>query len=244
MTTPANKADSQEKATSFADLVNQTVNTAKVDEKGNLVLPDDLSEEVKYAATLEKRRRDTQSSYTKEVQSKKALEVEKATLLKKIGTATVEFTPEQKAELEDLKFSDPDEWRKKLNEYETTARTARLNEIDVELKQVSKTTLDTQELEERKTTLANFQEANPELVINDDVIASDIPPRIMKELETGKITFEAFLDKCATYLKTGKVVKQDDVLDQPNLGKVGGGNEPDKNAKTKDSVLSYANETY
>lgn len=246
MSTPANKADTQQKTElSFAERVNKIVTEAEVDDKGNLKLPDDLSEELQFAANTEKRRRDTQSAYTKQIQTNKALEVEKSTLLNKFGEVDVKLTPEQAEELENLKFEDPEAWRKKLNQYEKDARKQRVAEIDEELKKVSKSTLEGQELESRKEKLAAFQEAHPDFELNDDVIASDIPPRITKKLETGAITFEEFLNECHSYLTTGKVVKQGDaVMGQPNIGRVGGSHQPEKNALNKDEITSYNKEVF
>jgi hypothetical protein len=251
MSNPADKSvDTQEEqdqdtGSSFADLVNKAVNEAKTDEKGNLVLPDDLSEEVKYAATLEKRRRDTQASHTKISQRVKALEAEKSTLISKAtGSFEVELTAEQEAELDDLKFSNPEAWRKKMNTLETEARNKRTKEIDEELKKVSSSSLEAEELERRKQVLSDFIKANEGFELDDDIIANDIPPRISKKLEAGQITFEEFLQECYGYLKTGKVIKQDKVPSGPNLSKVGGGNSPDKNAVKEDIITSYTKETY
>lgn len=247
MSNPADNAATQQEGTkSFADTVNEIVSNAEVDNKGNIILPEGLDEQTAYAATAEKRRRDTQATLTRTTQSKKALEVEKSTLMKRLsGDVTITITPERKQELDDLQFENPEAWRKEMNKLEDKARTERLTEIDTELKTVSKATLDNEELESRKQTLEEFQSANPEIEINDDVIASDIPPRIVKKLETGAITFEAFLNECATYLTKGKVVHQDELGEkQPKLGKFGGTHKPEKNATEKDAVLSYKAETF
>lgn len=249
MSTPANKADAQENEASeasFADVVNDVVNKATVDAKGNLVLPDDTTEEVRFAATLEKRRRDTQVSHTKLSQKNKALEAEKAELLKQAtGSVTLELTTEQAEELEELKFSDPEAWRNKVNTLEKDARTKRVKEIDETLKQVSSSTLDKDEVERRKSVLAKFLEDNKDFEIDDDVIANDIPPRITKKLEKGDISFEEFLQECLDYTKTGKVVKQtEETPGNVDLGKVGGGDRPDKNAVKEDIIISYRKETY
>lgn len=240
-----NDADIQEKTETFADKVTKIVNEAEVDDKGNLILPDDMSEEVKFAAVTEKRRRDTQSSFTKLSKSHKALEVEKATLIKNFTKADVKLTPEQTEELENLKFEDPDAWRVKLNQYEEEARNKRIKEIDDELKQVSKSTLDNEELEDRKTILANFKENNDGFELNQTIIDNDIPPRITKKLETGAITFLDFLNECRDYLSKGKVIGQgDEPNKQPNLGKVGGASKPEDSATAKDIVTSYDKETF
>lgn len=236
--------DSQE--LDFAGKVNKAVNEAKVDAKGNLVLPEGISDEVRYAAGLEKRRRDTQADHTRLSQRTKALEAEKSALLNRVtGSVELELTAEQAEELEDLKFSDPEAWRKKMNSYESSARTKRTSEIDEELKKVAASTLDQNEIERRKTVLADFIEANDGFELDDDVIANDIPPRITKKLADGRITFEEFLQECYDYTKTGKVVKQTEkVPSEGNLSKVSGGNSPDKNAVKEDIVKSYEKETF
>jgi len=43
-------------------------------------------------------------------------------------------------------------------------------------------------------------------VLSDEVIENDIPPRITKKLEQGKIGFAEFLEECRVYLVKGKVV--------------------------------------
>lgn len=232
----------------FADRVNEAVNTMAKDDEGNWVLPEgeELSEEVRVAAISEKRYRDTQSAYTRTNQQKKALEAENSVLLKKaVGNVELSLTAEQAEELEDLKFSDPEAWRKKLNVYENEALAKHEEELNEEVKKVSNSSLDEQELERRKQVTANFLADHEGFVFTDEVWQNDIPPRINKKLENGDISFEEFLSECHSYLTTGKVVKQDDdILGQPNLGKVGGGSRPDKNAVKEDAIQSYNTETF
>ena len=252
MSIPGEEPDTQreqevEKSTpSFADRVNEAVKTIKKDEKGNYVFPEDASDEFKFSVTAEIRRRDTQAEFTRTNQEARALKAEKAALLQKLhGDVTVALTDEQAEELEELKFSDPEAWRKKMNKLETEARNKRISEIDEELKQVSTGSLETEELERRKQVLTDFVAEHEGFELNDQVLANDIPPRITKKLETGAISFEAFLQECHDYLSKGKVVKQtDEGLGQPNLSKVGGGSRPDKNAMNEDYIRSYDKETY
>lgn len=230
----------------FEKKVIAATNSMKQDAKGNWVLPEGLSHEVKVAARLEKRRRDTQSGYTKTAQEKKRLEAEKAALLTKVkGSAKIELSAEEAQELEDLKFSDPDAWRKKMNRLEREALAKQETDLNEELKQVSTSSLEAEELEDRKQVLADFNRKNPGFKINDDIIANDIPPRIVKRLETGAISFEAFLQEAHEYLKTGKVVKQTEkTIRQPNLNKVGGSSSPERTAVREDAIKSYTNEIY
>jgi hypothetical protein len=245
MGNPDNKSDTQE--ASFESKVNAVVNEMTFDNTTNTwKLPEGLTEEVKFAATAEKRRRDTQASYTKQTQIIKAQEAEKAELLKIVtGTVKLELTDAQKEELEDLKFSDPETWRQKVNVYEREALAKHKETVDSTLKQVSTSSQEKAEKERREIALKEFLLENPKIKLDDDVIANDIPPRILKKLETGIITFEAFLDECKTYLETGKVIAQTEkTMEQPNLSKIAGSSTPDKNAVKEDIVLSYAKETY
>lgn len=226
--------------------VNDIVGRMTKDEKGSWVVPDEVQDEaIRFAVMAERRRRDTQADYTKVTQKAKALEAEKATLLQKIvDSPDLDLSPEKKEALEQLKFEDPEEWRKQVNILEKEAKQKRRSAIDEELGRASASTLETEELERRANVLAEFNESHKDFTINDDVIANDIPPRIVKKLETGKITFEDFLQECYDYSKTGKVVKQETTMDQPNLSKVPGGSKPDNKAVTEDVITSYRKETY
>jgi len=230
----------------FEAKINTLVNDLTRDEKGKYIIPENLSEAEKYAVSAERRRRDTQAEYTKTTQETKALKAEKAELLKRVNqNVKIEMTAEQAEELESLKFEDPEAYRLKMNKYEQTALAKQDEELTESLKQVSASTLETEELEQRDITLAKFNQAHPDFVLTNEVFDNDIPPRIVKKLETGKISFEAFLKECYDYTKTGKVVKQEALPGkQPNLGNVGGSSKPDGNAVKEDIILSYNTETY
>lgn len=229
----------------FESAVADAVKDIKRGKDGKYILPKGLSAEVRYAAILEQRRRDTQSEFTKGNQAKKALEAENIALKKKaMGTVKLDLTAEQAEELDDLKFSDPEAWRKKMNKLEREAHAKQEQSLNDEIAQVSADTLAKDELERRKDVLAEFNKENPGFQLTDQIIANDIPPRIVKRLETGTISFEAFLNECKDYLTTGKVVKQEKLRDQPNLSKVGGGSRPDKHAEKEDIMLSYNKEVF
>lgn len=232
---------------SFADRVNDAVSKMTKDSDGNWQLPDDIKDDaVKHAALTEKRYRDTQSAYTKTQQQKKALEAENSVLKDKASSnVQVKLTDEQKEELEELKFSDPDKWRSKMNTYEANAREEYKKELEEDVKKVSTSTLEKEELDRREAVLAEFKSKHTDFDIDDDIIANDIPPRITKKLENGDITFEEFLQECYDYSKTGKVVKQtEDKAKDVNLSKIGGGDKPDANAEKEDIITSYSKEVY
>lgn len=229
----------------FEQAVNSAVKSVKRDAKGNLVFPKGMSPELKVAVRAEIRRRDTQADYTRTKQANRRLESERATLLD-MTEATVELklTQQQKDELDELKFSDPEAWHKQMNKLEREALQAQRTVRDEKLKQTSKSALEKEELEERKQILADFNTEHG-IDITDDVIANDVPPRIVKRLETGEVTFEGFLNEVHEYLKTGKVVKQvERTRKQPNLSRVPGGSTPEKKALREDAIASYKHERF
>lgn len=240
-------AEDQKSESTFADTVKNTLANTTTDASGNIVFPEgaEISEELKYAVTAEKRVRDNQANYTKSNQRIKALEAEKAALrTQAVGNVTLDLSAEQAAELDDLKFEDPEAWRKRVNVLENDARVAREKQLDEEIKQVSDNTLDETEKETRGDQLNEFLEANPGFELTDDIIKYDIPPRITEKLAKGNIAFPDFLQQCHDYLKTGKVVKQEDLPNTVNLSKLGGSGRPDGNAVKEDIVSSYKKETY
>lgn len=249
MSNPADKAATQQenggKTSGLAEKVAEVLKTAKTDAKGNLQLPDDLDPDVAYAATLEKRRRDTQAAHTRDRQELNALKSENQILLEEaLGVTELELTEAQLEELEDLKVSDPDKWRQKMNSYESDAKKQKRTKVTEKVKEASKTSLDQEELERRKGVLAEFLEAHEGFHLDDDVIANDIPPRITRKLEKGEISFEEFLEQCYEYTNTGKVVKQEKTNEGPNMSRAPGGKNPAEKAVKEDIVASYANETY
>ena len=251
MSNPANKADTQhqdreDREPTFADLVNDAVSKMTKNDKGVWELPEEIDDEaVRFAAMSEKRYRDTQSGFTKVSQENKALKAEKSVLRKKAtGDVKLELTAEQAEELEDLKFSDPEAWRKRMNTLENEARAKQEQELEDEVKKVSTSTLETEELERRKGVLSEFLADHEGFELNDDIIANDIPPRITKKLENGTITFEEFLQESYEHLNKGKVIADEEAPNMPNLSKVGGGDRPDKNAMKEDAVRSYSKEVY
>lgn len=171
----------------------------------------------------EKRRKDTQAEYTKGQQTLKAMKAELQVLQ---GSVTTTFTAEETKVLEELKYKDPDAWHAKLTELTTSKRTA----LQTKIEEHKSTAVVQDELERRTQVLAEFNLANPGLVLNDEVIQFDIPKRITSKLEKGEVSFEDFLAEAKEYLTAPKKVKVEGVEQQPNLNKVGGGTTPTVNS--------------
>ncbi|RLB10204.1 MAG: hypothetical protein DRG27_03555 [Deltaproteobacteria bacterium] len=186
----------------------------------------------------EKRFKDTQASYTKSQQALRKVEAERDTLKTLVPTLSASLTEEQKTELEDLKYSDPDAWRVKMNKVEVQARTdldaktaEAISEADIQF-----------ELSRRGKILEDFN-ANSDTPLTDDQLANDIPPRLVKQMEAGEITFEDLVTKAHKFINSPKAIKgTDDTLDQPSLDNKGSGTsdtKPDETASKK-----YANSVY
>lgn len=183
------------------------------------------------AEKAEKRRRDTQAAYTKSQQELAQL---KATVAVLERTAKPQVDQAKLAELEDLKFSDPDAWRVKVNSLEAEVLKQHEAEIATAAKNLS-------DYEIRQATLEEFKATHPGFELSDD----DIPPRIAKKLAEGKVSFEEFLEEVHSYLTAPRVVGETaKTLEQPNLSKVGGGNTPSQAAKSEDIILSYRKEIF
>lgn len=179
------------------------------------------------AKKAEQRRRDTQAAYTKSQQELAATRAQ-LKVMKDIGGPTLDQG--KLAELEDLKFSDPDAWYKAKLALESEAH----NSFQSKLAEAS-------ESEVRLAKLEEFKATHPGFELTDD----DIPPRIAKKLASGQVSFDEFLQETYDYLVTPKVIGDaNKTLEQPNLGKVGGGITPSAATTSKDIVSSYKNEVY
>ena len=220
--------------------------TAKLVDNGKGVyeLPSDISEgmsqELKYAVTLEKRRRDTQASLSRvEQEANKIKKLNEK--LSQEWQKSVTLSPIQVEELEELKRDDPEAWRLKINEMEENNRKAVVSREDEISKEVYKET----ELEQRIRMLEEYNAANPTFNIDNDVIENEIPPKYTKKLERGEVTFDEFLLQCKTYLSKGKVVGGSvDLADSVSLSKASGGGTPSQAAVSSAARDSYSRETF
>jgi hypothetical protein len=231
------------KGESFEDKVTSIVSQMVQGDDGIWKLPENVEadEAVLYAARAEKRRRDTESKLGKTTHALKALEAEKAELQSKLQQYMADnLTSSQRANLEELKYSDPDKWREEINKLERAA-TAKAQE---ELGTISAAASQQAELERRAQVLIAHNEANKDFAITDATLA-DLPPRIVRRLEKGETTFEEFLAEASNYLRAGKVIGSPAIAEpQPNLGNAGGGAKPADYAVQADLVTSYENEIY
>lgn len=243
--TPSKKEDSSSTA-SVQDQINDLVSSMVEDDKGKWEIPKDklkdIPEAVVYAAKAEKRFRDTQSSYTKSRQKLKELETVNGELTEHmIKNATMHLTSEEREELDDLRTSNPEAWREKLNEHEQKAQELQNQKIE-EFKTKGKKA---SEGEMRTTAYQEFTERTG-IELSDDVIKNQLPASYMENVENNKWTFEEFLAESEKFLKPSVKVKDSDAKPEndKDLSKMPGGKEPSTEAKVGDAVQSYEKEVY
>ncbi len=225
----------------FDQKVNKIIDSSETDENGNIILPEDVPEELKFASRSEKRRRDTQSALAKTTSANAVLlaENEGLTELVKKGKV-VQLSPEDQKELDELKFSDPTAWREQLNNLEQNAT----DTIQSDLTEISDKAKLKGATGERKVLLDAFIADNPGLTITDDVLANDIPPRITSALENGEVSFMEFLGNVKEYLTTGKVILDNKPVKAPNLSKIGGSDTPGGDATIKGDEEDYEKQMF
>lgn len=223
---------------SFEQQVSSVVKKMTQDEKGNFVLPEgEYSDELRYAANAERRRRTTESNLSKAQLKLKAQETVTDKLKERIvGSLKPQLTQDQLAELEDLKYSDPETWRTKVNELESIASTSLQSEIGNITLEASQQA----EIDAREGILIEYNRQNPDFQISDEVVKNDIPPRITNKLANNEISFEEFLLEARNYLTSPKKVGSVPTPNITNLGTAGGGAQPSMDAIKKDTKDSYA----
>ena len=223
----------------YAETVDSLV--AQVDDSGNLPDTVEADEGLRYAVQAEVRRRHTQSTYTKTQQELKAEKAKNAALAEhwqKDAVANLSAT--DKADLEELKTQDPEAWRQKIGELEEAQRT----KFSAKVEEINKDASELTELEQRQLELDDFNKANPDHQITDDVIENDVPPRITNQLRDGKLTWTEYLEKVKKYVTTPKTVQKTKVPNEPNLGNMPGGAEPTSEAQNKQSSSDYKAEIF
>lgn len=243
MSNPGEAVAPESNTTGFAQEVETVVKQLEEGPDGNWVFPADLdvSEEVRYAATLEKRRRDTQSALSTSRRELTASNTIVTQLEQRVAAKlSLSITPEEQEVLDTLKLDDPDEWRKRVNDLEQKANDSFREELGTITTEASHKA----ELAMRAQTLATFNEAHPDGPITDEQLAQDIPPRIVAKLERGECTFEEFLNEAHTYLTAPRKVAVEQSTAPPSLGTAGGSNSPGDHAVSSTAVTSYEHELY
>ena len=228
---------------SFEEQVNTTIGEVKKGDDGKLEFPEGTTEAVKFAATSEIRRRDTQSALTKTKDELSTATVKNNKILENWAKdITATLSDDEQNELNELKHSDPDKWRQRLDEIEISKQA----QFEDKKKEIDDAASKETAIQKRTRLLKEYNEANPEHMLSDDVIDNDIPPRITKKLANNEISFEEFLSEANKYLTTGKVIggDNDDAPDDPDLGDMGGKQTPSDASVKGDAEATYKDEMY
>jgi hypothetical protein len=202
---------------SFQDLFNKAVRSTKVDEKGNLVFPDGMTEEMKAAVRAEKKFRDLQRNFQAQQTELKA-EKAKSEKLVELIPADDSLTKEEQEELEQLKLTNPDAWYKRKRELEDRASTAKSTKVKEVTSAVAESAKKLSVEEQRAAILETFNAENG-TKLSEDVLLNDIPPRLLKKMD--EMGYEEFLGEVAEYLGTPKTVVNEKVDNVTNIGKTG-----------------------
>lgn len=246
--TPGKKqeAKASSDAPSVQDQVNNLVSAMVEDEDGKWSIPEDklkdVPEAIAYAAKMEKRFRDTQSGYTKSRQRLKELETVNTELTEHmIKNATMHLTDEEREELDDLRTSNPEGWREKLNDHEQKAKELQNQKIEEFQNKGKKAS----ESEMRTAAYQEFTERTG-IELSDDVIQNQLPAIYTKNITEGKWTFDKFLGEAEKFLKLPAKVKgsDDTPTNDKDLSKLPGGKEPSDDAIEGSAIQSYQSETY
>lgn len=231
----------------YADKVNSVVAKMVKAEDGSWTLPAEvessLDEAMLHAVRTERRYRDTQASYTASRQQLKALETTNEELTNHvIANATLHLTDEQREELDDLRTSDPDAWRAKLNDYEVQAKElqrSKVKEFADKGKAASEAELRVQAYEQFKNETG--------IELSDQVIENQLPASYLKKLNAGAWTFEEFLSEAKKFLAPGdvKIKGANAPGDKPkDMSKMSGGSAPSAEAQEGASGQDYSKEVY
>jgi len=199
----------------------------KVDEKtGKVVIPQGSPQYVVTALKLEQQRRDSNSNYSKERARADKAEAKNSALEKQISQlATPQgMSPEQTAELEELKFTDPDQWYARKLAIETgnaTQATVRASDA-IETANKDAETAYTNDMSKRRDEsieqlLTSHNALNPETPITMEMLNLDIPPSLINGLHKGTFAPPEFLQQVSKFLYADTVIKTEDVLGQPSL---------------------------
>ena len=213
-----NATGSQETTQTLDEQINEVLATA--DDKGQLTFGDEVDPIFKKLVLTEKKSRNHQAKAIKSIQENAGLKATNQVLSDSINAST-QVTAEQAAELDELKFTDPDMWFQKKTQYENDSKANGAGKLKELTDAASTKALEDLTLSERKDALTAFQ-TRTGVVLSDDVMANDIPPRLQAKI--ADMPFEDYLDEVTKYLGKDKVVKQtDDSLDQTNIGDLAGG---------------------
>jgi len=219
-------------------LINDTIKKLDTDENGKFVYPDDMDPMLKAAISATKSFRDTQSSYTKNQQELKGSKAEIDALRDQVTqyeTPTSGLSQEEQTALMELKFTNPDEWYKRMQTLDAQSTERVREKFDDVRKEAELKTVE----EQRVDALEVFN-GDTENKLTRDMLQFDVPPRWVQEVQAGKLSFDEFLTRSSDFIFGNKVVKNPTIDNPTNLNASAGGT---KEIQTKEGI-NYADVTF
>lgn len=201
---------------------------------GEYIVPKGMDENVAISAKTARENIELKREGVKNTLRIKKLKENHSLLLEEVSSNYIaNLSVGQQEELKELKFSDPDLWRKKVNAYEKDAKNLAKKEFAKKYDTSLEISNEDAELSYRGYILAEYNKEHLDKPLTEEVVKNELPPRLLSELDSGKITFETFLAKAERYLGTGKKIVDKKVSKQPNLSKVSGASVPKNSSKKK-----------
>ena len=223
--------------TDTKDLQNRINELASVE-----TLPEGLSSELVLAITAEKRRRETQASYTKGQQELKSLQATiqalQDDLMSVVSDSVTGLSDERKAELDTLKVLNPEQWRVEMNKLEAEVTASKQQRLAKVAEEASTKARQEYELSLRQEVSKQFADTHNGWLLTDDIFDNDIPMRMKNELSSGVLTYEQFLTKAYSFLNNTSIKTGHTVLDNP-LKNAGGSS---NSTESKYSATDYSSQ--
>jgi len=229
----------------IAELVSKHINN--LDDKGKLQLPDDMPDWQKHVVRAEKRQRDAQSELGRTQAKLRESDAVNGVLMETASTMVpddFQLSDDELAALNVLKTNDPDKYRLEVNALEAKAKEAQTTKLSELTKKAAEDATNAHMTKNRVTVLAEFRDANPDLVITDDVLVNDVPPRFMKGVQDGDYDYGTYLSMVKDYIGTGKKAPEGNEGDPHNIHKMNGSQTPGKSAADKAGKQDYAKMTF
>jgi len=229
----------------ISELVNEHVNN--LDDKGKLQLPDDMPDWQKHVIRGETRTRDAQAALSNTQTQLRESEAKNGVLMETASTmvpANFQLSDAELAALNALKVNDPDKYRLEVNSLEAKAREAQATNLTEMTTKAANDATNTYTAKNRVTVLAEFRDANPDLVITDDVLVNDVPPRFINGVTNGDYSYAEYLNKIKVYLEKGKNVNPVDNSDPHNIHNMSGSQTPGKVAANNAGKQDYKKMTF
>ena len=144
---------------------------------------------------IEKQLKDTKAAYTQARQEIAALKTHIGALEEAIANnKNIDIPPEVQRELDQLKVTNPELWRQKLNAIENKRA-----------KDLSSSISRKTEIARRQAVLEEWNHQNADAQINEYIVNNVLPAGLYNKLKNSEVTFEGFLAEASNFLRQTKM---------------------------------------